>query len=71
MNDFAQVLTATSAGIMIGFLGVGALARGIDTMEANSCPNVTRVQVNSGTILKDWAAWGACPRSGLVAPMKP
>jgi len=47
------------------------LARGIDTIEAARCPGVTRVQVNTGTMLKDWAAWGACPRQGLVTPLKP
>ena len=71
MNDFTQALTAMAMGTMLGFLGVGALARGIDTWEAHQCPEVTRVQVNTGTILKDWAAWGACPRDGLVSPLKP
>jgi hypothetical protein len=71
MNDFTQSLTAIAMGTMLGFLGVGALARGIDAWEASQCPGVTRVQVNTGTVLKDWAAWGACPRDGLVAPLKP
>jgi hypothetical protein len=71
MNDFAQALTAMAMGTMLGFLGVGALAKGADAWEASQCPNVTRVQVNTGTILKDWAAWGACPRDGLIVPLKP
>ena len=56
---------------MIGFLAVGALARGVDTLEAARCPGVTRVQANTGTFLKDWAAYGACPRAGLATPLKP
>jgi hypothetical protein len=71
MNSFAQACTAIAVGAMTGFLGVGVLARGVDAWEASRCPGVTRVQVNTGTLLKDWAAWGACPRQGLVAPLKP
>ena len=67
MNSFIAV----TMGTLVGFLGVGALARGIDTLERSRCPDVTRVQVNTGTPLKDWAAWGACPHAGLVAPLKP
>jgi len=71
MHAFAQAFTTVCTGIMIGFLGVGALARGIDTVEANSCPGVARIQVNISAGLGDWATWGACPRGGLIAPMKP
>lgn len=71
MNNFSQAITAITMGTLVGFLGVGALARGIDTLERSRCPEVTRIQVNGGTILKDWAAYGACPRAGLVSPLKP
>jgi hypothetical protein len=71
MNNFAQAITAIAMGTLVGFLGVGALARGIDTLESRKCPEVTRIRVNGGTILKDWAAWGACPRAGLVSPLQP
>jgi hypothetical protein len=67
MNAFIAV----TMGTLVGFLGVGALAKGADAWEASQCPNVTRVQVNTGTILKDWAAYGACPHAGLVAPLQP
>ena len=71
MNDFAQAVMAMSMGTLLGFMGVGALARGIDTLEARKCPGVTRIQVNKGTMLKDWASYGVCPRDGLVTPLKP
>ena len=71
MNDFAQAVTAMSMGTLLGFMGVGALARGIDTLEARKCPGVTRVLVNQSTLLKEWAAYGVCPRDGLVTPLKP
>ena len=70
-NGFTGAVVAVAMGSIVGFLGVGALARGIDFLEARRCPGVTRVQVNTGTIWKDWAAWGSCPREGLVAPLKP
>jgi len=71
MKEFAQIMTAMAVAQMVGFLGVGALARGVDTIEALRCPGVTRIRVNTGTMLKDWVAWGACPRQGLTAPLKP
>ena len=71
MNDFAQAVTAMAMGTLVGFLGVGALAQGIDTLESRKCPGVTRIQVNTGTLLKDWASYGVCPRDGLVSQLKP
>lgn len=71
LNSIAAPITAMAVGVMGGLLGVGALAKVADAWEARQCPNVARVQVNTGTILKDWAAWGACPRDGLIAPLKP
>lgn len=70
-NSIAAPVTAIAMGIAGGFLGISALARGIDAFEANRCPGVTRVRVNSIPMLKDWGAYGICPRSGLTAPLKP
>ncbi len=71
MNGFAQAVTAMAMGTLLGFLGVGALAQGINTLEARRCPGVTRIRVNTGTPLGDWASYGVCPRDGLVTPLKP
>lgn len=71
LNGFAGAVTAMATGTMIGFLAVGAVAKGIDTIESARCPGVARTQANTGTILKDWAAYGACPRAGLTAPLHP
>jgi hypothetical protein len=71
MNHFSQALVAMSVGIATGFLGVGALANGINAIEARKCPGVTRVQVNHIPFLKDWGTYGICPRGGLVTPLKP
>ena len=71
MNDLTNTLLSIAGGVMIGFLGVGVLAEGMDKLEASRCPEVTRVRANGGTILKDWASYGRCPDSGLVAPLKP
>jgi hypothetical protein len=75
MLKFAHIiaapLTAIAVGTMGGFLAVGWAARAIDAYEASQCPGVTRVQVNTNTPLRDWAAWGACPRDGLIDPLKP
>jgi hypothetical protein len=70
MNTFAQACTAIAAGLMAGFLGVGALANGIDAIESQRCPGLTRTRVNRGTILKDWASWGQCPLGG-ISSLKP
>ena len=71
MNDFAQAVTAVSMGTLLGFLGVGAMAQGLNAIEATRCPGITRIQVNTGTMLKDWASYGVCPRDGRVTPLKP
>lgn len=71
MNDFAQACTAIAMGALLGFLGLKPLAMAMDTYEARKCPGVTRVLVNNQSFLKDWPAYGACPREGLVAPLKP
>ena len=71
MNELSKSCYAIAAGVMIGFLGVGVLAEGMDVLEASRCPELTRVRTNGGTILKDWASYGRCPDSGLVAPLKP
>jgi len=70
-NAIAAVITSVAVGTMGGFAMAGLAARSIDSYESSQCPGVTRVRVNTGTILKDWAAWGACPRDGLVTPLKP
>lgn len=71
MNGFAQAVTAMSMGTLIGFACVGAGARALDAWEAARCPEVTRIRVNRSPWLKDWTAYGACPRDGLTAPLKP
>lgn len=71
MNHFSQAVVAMTMGIAAGFLGVGALANGIDAIEARKCPGVTRIQVNHIPLLKDWGTYGICPRYGLVTPLKP
>ena len=71
MNNLRYSHISIAGGVMIGFLGVGVLAKGMDALEAARCPEVTRVRVNGGTMLKDWASYGQCPDSGLVAPLKP
>jgi hypothetical protein len=71
MNHFSQALAAVATGVALGFLGVGALANGIDAIESRKCPGVTRIQVNHIPFLKDWGTYGVCPRGGLVTPLKP
>jgi hypothetical protein len=59
MKDFANTLTAMSAGIMVGFLSLPLLAAVVDRLEAARCPGRTRIpMVAVGT---DWGRWGACP----------
>jgi hypothetical protein len=59
MKDFANVLTATAAGIMAGFLALPPLAAVVDRVEEARCPGRTRIpMVAVGT---DWGKWGACP----------
>jgi hypothetical protein len=70
-ETIAAPLTAIAVGTMGGFAMAGLAARAIDSYEARKCPGVTRIRVNDKTLLRDWAAWGACPREGLVAPLKP
>ena len=70
-NGFTGAVVAISMGALVGFMGVGALARGLDVLEARKCPGVTRILVNQSTLLKEWAAYGVCPRDGLVTPLKP
>lgn len=70
-NGFTGAVVAVAMGSIVGFLGVGALANGLDVLEARKCPGVTRIKVNTGTLLKDWASYGVCPRDGLVTPLKP
>ena len=70
-NIIAGPLTAIAVGTMGGFSMAGLAARAIDSYEARKCPGVTRIKVNTSTMLKDWVSWGACPREGLVAPLKP
>ena len=67
----AAPLTAIAVGTMGGWAMAGLAARSIDAYEALQCPGVTRIRVNDKTLLKDWASWGACPRQGLTAPLKP
>ena len=62
LEGLAQLITASASGIMIGFLAVGAVARTIDAIESMRCPESSRIEVNNGTILKEWAAWKQCPR---------
>jgi len=71
MEKFAAPVTAMAIGIMGGFLGLKPLALAMDAWEASRCPGVTRVRVNDKSILRDWPAYGACPRQGLTAPLKP
>jgi hypothetical protein len=68
MKDIAQATTSIAMGTLLGFLGIGAVARSLDAWQASQCPGVTRVQVNTGTMLKDWAAYGQCP---MTVPLKP
>ena len=70
-NGFTGAVVAVAMGSIVGLLGVGALANGLDVLEARKCPGVTRILVNQSALLKEWAAWGACPRDGLVTPHKP
>jgi hypothetical protein len=58
-------------GALVGFLGLKPMAMAMDAYEASRCPGVTRVRVNDKSFLKDWPAYGACPRQGLTAPLKP
>lgn len=71
MNNFAQACTSIAMGALLGFLGLKPLALAMDAYEASRCPGVTRVLVNSTSFLKDWPAYGACPREGLVTSLKP
>ena len=71
MGDFTQALTSITMGALLGFLGLKPLALAMDAYEASRCPGVTRVLVNNQSFLKDWPAYGVCPRDGLIAPLKP
>jgi hypothetical protein len=62
LEDLAGLIAASASGIIIGFLAVGIAARTIDTIESKRCPESSRIEVNNGTILKEWAAWKQCPR---------
>jgi len=71
MNDFYQSVAAMATGAALGFLALAPFAKAVDALEGHRCPGVPRVQVNPAPLLGDWAAWGACPRQGLVTPLKP
>jgi len=62
LEDLAGLIAASASGIIIGFLAVGATAKTVDTIESRRCPESSRIEVNNGTILKEWAAWKQCPR---------
>ena len=62
VEELSEIVTAVTAGIMIGFLCVGATAKAIDKIESARCPQALRVTVNGGTVLKEWAEWRQCPK---------
>lgn len=71
MSDISQAVTAMAVGIAVGFACVGLGAKAVDAWEASRCPGTDRILTNRSPWLKDLTAYGACPRDGLTAPLKP